>query len=201
MRLLLFSLLLFLLVACGTDAPSDAVQEEILSVEQTGGDTTARDLELNFFDLDLPELNYLVFRQELALQDMNGFLAIESDSLARKADRAGLESIGPPVALFYGWETERGWGDAAVGMPVGKNITLPPYVRVDLPPAKALMLEMDGSYERLSVMHYSLNAEIERLGVTPVPPSIEEYVVGPADTNNPAEFKTRIYYRYETPSE
>lgn len=197
MRLLIPLFLLLGLFACGTDTPATEPDEEIISVEQTGGDTTSVDLELSFFDLDLPELYYLVFRQELALQDMNGFLAIESDSLARKAKRAGLERIGPPVSLFYGWDTDRGWGDAAVGIPVKRATKLAPYVRINLPAGKALMLEMEGGYERLSVMHYSLNQEIARLGVKPLPPSIEEYVVGPADTDDPTQFRTRIYYRYE----
>lgn len=201
MRLFYLLLVCTGLYACGDVTPATEDAEQIISVEQTGGDTTTRNLELAFFDLDLPVLNYLVFRQELALQDMNGFLAIESDSLARKAKRAGLEPIGPPVSLFYGWDAERAWGDAAVGMPVRPGQTLPPYVRIDLPATKALMLEMEGSYDRLSVMHYSLNEEIARRGVKPVPPSIEEYVVGPADTDNPDEFRTRIYYRYETPAE
>lgn len=196
---------LFLLITFFACAQEDAGQAgdtvEVLSVEQAGGDTSSQVLELEFRDLDLPERHYLVFRQELDLRDMNGFLAIESDSLARKAARAGLQPSGPPVSLFYGWDTERGMGDAAVAIPVAPGTNLNPYVRISLPAGKSLMLEMEGGYERLSVMHYSLNEEIQRLGLTPLAPSIEEYVVGPADTDNPEEFRTRIYYRYENPTE
>lgn len=198
----LFPLLCLLVWAC-SDEPKlpEAEPDQVISVVQEGGDTTARAMSLEFRDLELPERHYLVFRQELQLADMNGFLAIESDSLARKAARAGLQPSGPPVSLFYGWDVERGWGDAAVALPVEPTVELPPYVRVTLPAGKAVMLEMEGGYEQLSVMHYALNDELARLGVKPLPPSIEEYVVGPADTKDPTEFQTRIYYRYESSTE
>ena len=199
---LTFSIGLSLLLTFGCGAPStpETTQEEILSVEQEGGDSTTQMLELEFNDLELPERPYLVFRQELNLQDMNGFLALESEALALAIAKAGVQPTGHPVNLFYGWDTDRGWGDAAVAMPVAAGTKLDPYVLITLPASRALMLQMEGAYDRLSVAHYALNEEINRLGYQPLPPSVEEYVVGPADTDNPEEFITRIYYNYETPN-
>lgn len=195
-----FSLLV--LVSCGSPAsPDTPAEEEIVSVQQEGGDSTAQVLELEFRDLELPARHYLVFRQELNLLDMNGFLAMESEALALAVAKAGVQPTGYPVNLFYGWDTDRGWGDAAVAVPVTADTKLDPYVTITLPASNALMVQMEGSYERLSVMHYALNDEINRLGYKPLPPSIEEYVVGPADTDNPDEFITRIYYNYEIPAE
>jgi effector-binding domain-containing protein len=195
--LLLAGLIISALASCGT-TPDQVPEEEILSVETTGGDTTAQVLELEFKDLDMPERYYLVFRQELSVLDMNGFLAMESKALETAVAKAGIQPTGPPVSLFYGWDTDRGWGDAAVAVPVPAGTKLPPYVLVTLPATKSLMLSMDGSYQRLSVMHYSLNEEINTLGYVARPPSVEEYVVGPNDSDDPSEFKTRIYYSYES---
>lgn len=194
-----FSVLL--VVSCGSPSPPQTPEEEVVSVQQEGGRTTEQSFEVEFQELDQPEQHYLLFRQELNLLDMNGFLAMESEAIATAVAEAGIKPTGYPVNLFYGWDTDRGWGDAAVAMPVAAGTTLKPYVLVTLPETKALMVEMKGSYDRLSVMHYALNEEISRNGYKPIPPSIEEYVVGPADTDDPAAFITRIYYNYEIPIE
>lgn len=204
---LYLSILSCLLIACGeTTSPEVAAtvntsaSESIVSVTQAGGDTTARTLAVDIQEIDLPERYYLVFRQELDLRDMNGFLAMESDALSEAFATAGLTPTGPTTALFYAWDTDRGWGDAAVALPVDADTRLLPYARISLPARLALMLEMRGSYERLSVMHYALNEALQSRGYQPVPPSIEEYIVGPADGKSPEEFITRIYYPYEIPA-
>lgn len=186
--------------ACNSTAPETA-EETILSKEIEGGDTTSRVTELEYLELDLPERHYLVFRQDLSLLDMNGFLGMESDALNKAAKEAGLTTTGPSTSLFYEWDTDRGWGDAAVALPVAAGTSLPPYVTIALPPQKAIALELDGPYDGLTAMHYALDAELKRRGLTAAKPSIEEYVVGPLDTKDPTQFKTRLIYTYENPEQ
>ena len=172
----------------GTVVESSSIQE--------GGDTTATNLQLEYLEVDLPERDYLVFRQELALQDMNGFLAIEADSLMRKTTRAGVQATGPMTSLFYVWDPAQGYGDAAVAVPVEKGTKLPPYATITLPARKALAIEFDGPYDRLSAYHFALGEEIKRRGLKAEMPSIEEYPVGPIQTTDPSKFSTRILYPY-----
>ncbi|WP_273444770.1 GyrI-like domain-containing protein [Neolewinella agarilytica] len=192
------TLLMVCCFACTSTEP-EAAEETILSKETEGGDTTARVTTLEYLELDLPERHYVVFRQDLSLLDMNGFLAMESDALNKAAKEAKLKTTGPSTSLFYEWDTDRGWGDAAVALPVAAGASLPPYVTIALPPQKAIALELDGPYDGLSAMHYALDAELKRRGLTAAKPSIEEYTVGPLDTKDPTQFKTRLIYTYENP--
>lgn len=199
-RLASLTVLLSLSILCARCASSETEtpEETILSKEIVGGDTTSRVTDLEYLELDLPERHYVVFRQDLSLLDMNGFLGMESEALDKAAKFANLKTTGPATSLFYEWDTERGWGDAAVALPVAAGTQLPPYVTITLPAQKAIALELDGPYDGLTAMHYALDAELKRLGVTADKPSIEEYIVGPLDTKDPAQFKTRLIYTYQS---
>lgn len=186
------------LVSCGNEPPSP---ENVLSVEETGGEVTADTLTLDYQQLDLPERHYLVFLQELSLLDMQGFLAEEGRSLRDAAREAGVVTTGPMTSLFYEWDTERGRGKAAVALPVSAETQLPPYVNIKLPASRGLSVEFSGSHDRLSAMHYALDAELQRLGHPPLKPSIEEYPRGPLDSTEETEFRTRIIYPFEAPTE
>lgn len=198
-----YALLLFIswmLFSCGSEAAAPA-EAEVLNTEISGGDTSVQVMQLDYLDLDLPERQYLVFRQELSLLDMNGFLGMESEALSVAVAKAGIPATGPMTSLFYLWDTQRGWGDAAVALPVAAGTKLPPYVTITLPATKAIALDMDGAYDALSAMHVSLSKELERRGLKPALPSIEEYAVGPLNTEDAAAFRTRIIYPYETPAQ
>lgn len=177
------------------------VEEEIVSREIVGGDTTTQVMKLDYLELDLPERHYLVFRQELSFQDINGFIGMEGEALSMAATKGGVVATGPISTLTYGWDTERGWGDVAMALPVTAGTKLPPYVTITLPATKAIALEWTGTYDRTSAMHVSLDQELQLRGVKPVNPSIEEYHVGPLQVADPHDFKTRIIYAYETPAQ
>ena len=189
-------LLAYCCVACSSTEPETA-EETILSKTIEGGDSTASVTSLEYLELDLPERHYVVFRQDLSLLDMNGFLGMESEVLDKAAKEARLKTTGPATSLFYEWDTDRGWGDAAVALPVAAGTSLPPYVTIALPAQKAIALDLDGPYDGLSAMHYALDAELRRRGLVASKPSIEEYPVGPLDTKDPSKFKTRLIYTYE----
>lgn len=173
-------------------------EEEVIAKEITGGDTTTQVMQLDYLELDLPERYYLVFRQELAFPDINGFFGMEGEALSMAATKAGVVATGPMSTLIYEWDTERGWGDVAVALPVTKETHLPPYVTITLPANKAIALEWAGTYDRMSAMHVSLDQELQRRNLKPVYPSIEEYPVGPLQVADPHDFQTRIIYAYET---
>lgn len=196
-RILSFLALLTVGFACGKSGDV----KEIVSTVQEGGDTSVQTLQLDYLDLDLPERHYLVFRQELSLLDVNGFFGMETEALSVAASRAGVVATGPMTALTYAWDTQRGWADVAVALPVAAGTELPPYVTVTLPPSKAIALDMQGSYNALSAMHVALNQELQRRALQPVLPSIEEYPVGPQQTADENDFSTRIIYQYESPAE
>jgi effector-binding domain-containing protein len=187
-----------LFLGCGQ---SGSDKEEVITTQETGGEERMETLALNYEELDLPERHYLVFLQELSLLDMEGFLEVESKALVEAANEAGITPLGPPTSLFYQWDTEAGRGEAAVALPVAAEAQLPPYVNIALPASRALSLEFEGSYDRLSAMHYALDAEMQRRGHRPRKPSIEEYSVGPLDSVEVAAFRTRIIYPIEASPE
>lgn len=194
---MIFPILVMICFACGkgTDA-----EEKVISTTIEGGDTSVQTLQLEYLDLDLPERQYLVFRQELSLLDVNGFFGMETEALSVAASKAGVIATGPMTAFTYAWDTERGWSDVAVALPVEAGTKLPPYVTVTLPATKAIALDMNGSYSALSAMHVALSQEINRRGLKQLLPSIEEYPVGPQQTADENDFVTRIIYQYESPS-
>ena len=193
-RILILPLLLLLCVACGKSGET----VEIISQTTEGGDTTVQTTQLEYLELNLPARNYLVLRQELSLLDVNGFFGMETEALSVAASKAGVVATGPMTALTYEWDTERGWSDVAVALPVTPAIELPPYVNITLPANKAIALEMRGSYSALSAMHVALGQELNRRGLKQVLPGIEEYPVGPQQTADENEFVTRIIYQYES---
>lgn len=186
-----------LLTACTGEAPATGIIDQ----REEGGDSTVVVTQLEYLDLELPERHYLVFRQELSLLDMNGFLAMESEALSVAATKANVVATGPLTSLFYAWDTERGWGDAAVALPVAAGTQLPPYVTVTLPATRALALDMDGPYDATSAVHVALARELSRRGLDPVAPSVEEYPVGPLQTSDESAFRTRIIYPYASPAQ
>ncbi|MEL7162043.1 MAG: GyrI-like domain-containing protein [Bacteroidota bacterium] len=196
LRTLLYGgLLLFLCVACRQEK---APEEEILATTIEGGDTTATTTELQYLELDLPDRNYLVFRQELSFRDINGFLAMESKALRETATTAGIPTGGPYAVLTYEWDTERGWADCAVALPVAADTKLDPYVNITLPATKALALDLRGPYSAISAYHVALDQELRRRGLEATLPSIESYTVGPPEETDPANFVTRIIYPYKS---
>ncbi|MEM1359581.1 MAG: GyrI-like domain-containing protein [Bacteroidota bacterium] len=180
--------------ACG---PGAGEEVEIISKITEGGDTTSRTTSLKYLDTDLPERYYLVFRQELSMLDVNGFIGMESDILRKKVSEAGITPTGPWAVLTYEWDTERSWADVAVAIPVEKGTELAPYVTITLPATKAAGLLLKGSYDGLSAYHLALDQELKRLNLAPLYPSIEEYITGPSETKNEEEFQTLVLYPYK----
>jgi len=192
--ILISSVLILFFFAC----QSSGDVKEIVSKEVIGGDSTLQSRQLEYLDLDLPDRHYLVFRQELALQDVNGFFGMETEALSVAATKAGVVATGPMTAFTYAWDTKRGWADVAVALPVAKDTKLPPYVTISLSATKAIALDMNGSYSALSAMHVALDQELKRRNLKPTLPSIEEYPVGPQQVADENDFVTRIIYQYES---
>lgn len=195
LRRLLLVLLVLSAFAC-RQSPGDEV--EVISKVTEGGDTTSRTTNLKYLNTDLPERYYLVFRQELSLLDVNGFIGMESDILKKKVAEAGITPTGPWAVLTYEWDTERGWADVAVAVPVEKGTALAPYVTITLPATKAAGLMLKGPYDGLSAYHLALDEELKRLNLAPIYPSIEEYIIGPSETKQAEEFQTLILYPYKS---
>jgi len=144
--------------------------------------------------IQLPERHYLVLRERLPLNHMDGFFGIESPILLEKAKIAGIESTGPISALFYEWNTENGIGEAAVALPVTAGSQLPGYVLVTLPSMQAFATNMKGSYVRLNAIYYGLEAQFKLQNLRIGLPTIEEYIRGPLDSVPESNFLTRIIY-------
>ncbi len=180
------------LLGCGGDSAGPA--EVVVATVTDAGDSISRTISLNYRAEELPERHYLILRKELSLTDMKVFLANESQALLAKAAAAGIQPLGPPSHLFYSWEPEKGWGDAAVALPVAAKVELPPYLNLSLPVTPALTLEFDGSYEALPALHYALGTELSRRSLHASKPSIEEHLVGPADSVPASNYRTRLIY-------
>ncbi|MGK0452077.1 MAG: hypothetical protein ACJAXE_002749, partial [Neolewinella sp.] len=76
LRTLILPVTLLLCFACGKGGNA---AEEVISTSLEGRDSSIRTLQLEYLDLELPERQYLVFRQELSLLDVNGFLGVETE--------------------------------------------------------------------------------------------------------------------------
>ncbi|MBC6994062.1 GyrI-like domain-containing protein [Neolewinella lacunae] len=182
------------LLGCGGGAMGPA--EVVVATVTDAGDSIFRSISLNYRTEEMPERHYLILRKELSLPKMQDFLATESQVLRAKAVAAGIQSLGPPSHLFYSWEPEKGWGDAAVALPVAADVELPPYLTINLPATPALSLEFEGSHAALPALHYALGTELSRRSLHASKPSIEELLVGPADSVPVSNYRTRLIYPY-----
>ena len=144
--------------------------------------------------IQLPAKHYLVLRERLPLDHMDGFFGIEFPILLDKAKAAGIQPTGPISALFYEWNTESGIGEAAVALPVPADSELPGYVLVSFPPTRAFTTDLEGPYTGLNAIYYGLEAQFKLQGLTIGLPTIEEYIRGPLDSVAEASFLTRVIY-------
>lgn len=182
---LIFSIGLILLPGCGGNTEPETAASAANQV---------RNFDVDIKAIDLPVRHYLVLRQRLPLDNMNGFMAIECAALKAAAAEAGIKAKGPLTGLFYEWDTEQGIGEAAVALPVNAAVELAGYVNIELPATQAIAAELEGPYTGLGAIHFGMEAQLKLQKRSAKTPSIEEYIVGPADGAQEADFKTRIIY-------
>lgn len=190
--------LAFSLLRCGEVVERTGEVVDVFTNVEGGDTSAAKTTRLAFERSYLPQQHYLVFRQRLPLEEMSGFLAQESEALLAAATRAGIEPTGSVSALFYEWNTSTNTGEAAVALPVAPGTQLSPYVTIKLPSAPVIQTELTGDYAGLSAAHFGLDSEIKRLGLVADVPTIEEYLIGPLDSVDPAGFRTKITYRLQS---
>lgn len=111
----------------------------------------------------------------------------------------GIETAGAWSVLYFTWDEATQHTDIGIAFPV-KNVTTvddPEFTLLDVPSATVAFSIHSGAYEGLGAEHQALMAYCTEKkyikGDLPVL-AIEEYIVGPAQAPDPANWITNLYY-------
>ncbi len=110
-----------------------------------------------------------------------------------------LQITGPWTVMYFNWDSENEKTDMAIAFPIDSlaSVTDDEFSVVTVDESKASKDTMTGSYEGLAEAHGALMKYTQENGLAtkdvPVM-ALEEYVVGMKEDEDPANWKTDIYY-------
>jgi effector-binding domain-containing protein len=100
---------------------------------------------------------------------------------------------GPPIGIFYDWDTLNHKADIFAGIPVsGTDIPVNGITFSEIQPSRAFKVTYKGSYENSEAIHKALDKHIASKGLTKWL-TIEEYIMYPANEKDSHKFVTNIY--------
>ncbi len=100
---------------------------------------------------------------------------------------------GPPIGVFYDWDTVNRKADIFAGIPVsGTDLPVNGIIFSEIQASRAFKVTYKGSYENAKAVHQALDKHIAARGLTRWL-TIEEYIVYPANEKDSRKFVTNIY--------
>lgn len=100
---------------------------------------------------------------------------------------------GPPIGIFYDWDTVNRKADIFAGIPVSStDVPVNGIIFSEIQSSKAFKVTYKGSYENAKPVHQALDKYIASKGLTRWL-TIEEYIVYPANEKDSHKFVTNIY--------
>jgi len=145
-------------------------------------------------ELNQPEKNYILNRQQVAYDNVQQFYAGNLGSLFAKTQSAEVEMDGMPCGLFYGFDDETKMVDMAAAIPIKEAIAIRGAQSLMLPESKAITVDYYGDYNGTPAAHTAIKNYMNDYGILNDPPYIEEYVTDPGEEPDPKKWLTRITY-------
>jgi len=142
-------------------------------------------------EIDYPGAIVMGARKTVAMNDISTFFSGIYDLL--QPERA-VGSGSTWYGLYYTWDTVSKTTDMVAGFPVGdstQHTTGITYTYV--PPAKAYMASLNGSYAGEMNIHAALQKHLAAKGQTHSM-VMEEYIAGPKNEPDTAKWVTNVYY-------
>ena len=138
----------------------------------------------------------------VAADEFADWLAGRSASSARSSNGLGVESSGPPGALYAAEIADDGPESAEAFLPIDTALVVPPaerHVTVgEVPATRAAVLVHTGDYDSIGDTYRTLGAWVARHAEHAGERVREWYVIGPLDTDDPGEYRTEISWPITT---
>lgn len=153
----------------------------------------------NVQDVDILEVEaqtYYYIEASMAFEEMTPAFFDESyqQILSYLGEDAGRIS-GPFFAVFHVWDEENERTELEVAIPCNSDKPGDGKVlRGTTHEGKTVMMQHLGDYESSGKTHYAIHAMIEQLNLEIAGSPWERYVIGPAQSNQPDQWVTEIYY-------
>jgi len=145
-------------------------------------------------EINQPEKNYILNRQQVAYDNVQQFYAGNLGSLFAKAQSAEVEMDGMPCGLFYGFNDETKMVDMAAAIPIKIPLAIRGAQSLTLPESKAITVDYYGDYNGTPAAHTAVKNYMNDYGILNDPPYIEEYVTDPGEEPDPKKWLTKITY-------
>lgn len=148
-------------------------------------------------------VNYAVVKnQSLLMTALDSFLNTAYSPIYNYLTENSLEPKGHARALFYTWDEENGSTTLAAAVPISEIVDSE-VENVQLAnggaqvAANSISVMQNGPYSQSKANHTALQDWINANGKKVVYPIIEEYIVGPKNTQDSSKYETKIVYFFE----
>lgn len=151
--------------------------------------------EFNGFVINEEQLTprtYIGIHDTIGFGEMQPFLDKNFSNSANAVEKAGLEMVGMPSAVYYEWNEETQEADLIAAVPV-KDGSIDGFVGETVD-GRALVIEYKGSYDGLMKAHEAMDAYMKWHKIEYRGPVIEEYVTDPETEADPNNWVTKVIY-------
>lgn len=113
-------------------------------------------------------------------------------------DSMGIQIVGPPAGLIFGWEAIQGQVFLLAALQVDKPVpNYRAWTSYTINPTEAFKLEHYGSYNTLRNAHTKLSYMMDNSSYILGVPIIEEYVTSPSQEPDTSKWLTNVYYLFD----
>ena len=141
-----------------------------------------------------PEKLFITKRSVVGFDKLSAFFADTYRSIYDAIQKEGIDVAGPPCAIYYLVNERKKETDVAAAVPVRGSIPeFTEFEKVVIPPAKVLSTTYYGPYENMQVPYANLERYLKEHALKKEL-TIEEYYSDPSAQEDPAKWKTAIYF-------
>ena len=145
-------------------------------------------------EITWPEKLFITKRAIVAFDDLPAFFADNYRSIYDAIQKEGIDAVGPPCAIYYVVNERKKETDVAAAVPVHESIPeFTEFEKVVIPSGKVLTTTYYGPYENMKAPYSKLEKYLKE-HAQKKEFTIEEYHSDPSAQEDPAQWKTVIYF-------
>jgi effector-binding domain-containing protein len=145
-------------------------------------------------EITWPGKTFVTKRATLPFNKLSEFFSRSYGEIYKVLNKSQLVPEEMPCAIYYSVDPVRGETDFAAAVPVqGTLYGLTGMEQVNIPRARALMINYVGSYENMHEAYDSLEKYLHAHQLSKEW-TLEEYLSDPAVEKDPSHWKTNIYF-------
>lgn len=147
------------------------------------------------FDVQMverPATRYVGKKETHAIDDLQNYF---STNMPIISDACKDIMAGPPSALYWSWDIENMQSELTVAMPISADASAPDgYEVYEQPSGSYLLIDYFGPYDNMEAAHTAVNKYMTDNNLELNGAVMEEYISGPATTEDSSKWLTKILY-------